>query len=141
MIIFAKKIKVCQKKKKMKYRFDLLFSYWIFIWFIFYELRLIKQNPFFGLCVAMIVGTFDLYIIWERVDWIYFFVVYLIIKFIPFCVLIYTKRIKWDVGFTFALGFIYLVYLRLNNITNLDKLYYGKTKVAPFVAILKDIKS
>ena len=121
----------------MTYRFDFLFSYWIFIWFIGFQLKLTKQNPFFALTVAVIVGLVDLWLIWSRKDWIYFLVVFFIVKGCPFLYLIHTRRVAWDIRFTFMLGFLYIVYLKLNNVTNLTNLYYGKTKVAPLVALLK----
>ena len=44
-----------------KYRFDLVFSYWIFTWYLFYIFRLIKASPklalTFGL-IAVIIKIF-----------------------------------------------------------------------------------
>lgn len=41
-------------------RFDFTFSYWIFAWFVLYELKITKYNPKFALLFAFVLNVIQL---------------------------------------------------------------------------------
>ena len=102
-------------------RFDYLFSYWIFVWYLLYFFRFTKYNPKFVLICSVIENIFLFcYMIYYNT---YLSVIILficgmfIIKIIPLY-LIWNTKIKWrDVMFTIILLFIYISWLYINNVT------------------------
>jgi hypothetical protein len=46
--------------KSNSQRFDFVFSYWIFIWYLLYMLKIVIYNPKWALMIALIENTFAL---------------------------------------------------------------------------------
>ena len=107
-------------------RFDYLFSYWIFLWYLLYFFRITKYNPKFVLICAIIENIFFLFfMIYYNTNLsviILFICGMFIIKIIPLY-LIWNTIIKWrDIVFTFILLFIYIIWLYINNVSIYDVL-------------------
>jgi len=102
-------------------RFDYLFSYWIFVWYLLYFFRFTKYNPKFVLICAVIENIFLLFCMIYYNTYLSVIILFIcgmfIIKIIPLY-LIWNTKIKWkDVIFTFILLFIYISWLYINNVT------------------------
>lgn len=131
-------------------RADLVFSYWIFIWFLLYEFKMINYSPKFPIILGIIdnIFMFILMIFYgtSRRTIFYFIVVNICIKAVPFYYLRNeTIKLK-DIYFTFGLFLLFIIWLHINQqnlIGNLklihDSLLYGKDKT-PFMALLQKIK-
>ena len=131
-------------------RADLVFSYWIFIWFLLYEFKITSYSPKFPLILGIIdnIIMFILMIFYgtSRRTIFYFIVVNICIKVVPFYYLRNeTIKLK-DIYFTFGLFLLFIIWLHVNEqslIGNLkllhDSLLYGKDKT-PFMALLQKIK-
>lgn len=131
-------------------RGDLVFSYWIYLWYIFYIFNFIKYSPKF----ALILGLIDNIIMWILMfifgtslkSILYFILINVIIKVIP----IYTlrnERIKLsDIIFTIVLSVIFVIWIHMNSQTligNLklvhDSLLYEKNET-PFLSLMSEIE-
>ena len=100
-------------------RIDLIFSYWIFLWYIFYIFKLIKYNPKF----AILCGIFENFILLVLMFFyktksklvLLFFIMVVLLKLIPLYT-IWNTYIKYtDIVFTLFLFLIYLVWIKYNN--------------------------
>ena len=131
-------------------RADLVFSYWIYVWYILYAFKITRFSPKFPLILGLIDNLimFGLMLIYgtSRETIFYFIVINTLIKIAP---LYYVRKepIKWkDIYFTCLLFGIFVIWLNVNRqslIGNLkvihDSLLYGQNKT-PFMAILDQIK-
>ena len=132
-------------------RFDLVFSYWIYIWYIIYAFNIIKMyNPKFALILGLLhnLTMFILMILYgtSRRTIFYFIIINTLIKIIP---LYYLRNIPIkmrDIYFTFGLFLLFIIWLHMNK-QNLigntkvihDSLLYGKDNT-PFMSLLNQIK-
>lgn len=102
-------------------RFDLLFSYWIFAWYLFYIFGWTTYNPKFALLVGILENTVMLLSMYKtRISTVLLFIIaILLFKIIP---LFSITRIiqKRDVVVTFLLLILYIAWLYINGHT----LYY-----------------
>lgn len=104
---------------------DFIFSYWIFILFLFYYITKFNPiNPFLLLCGALIEQTFAFfYYVYKGLPiitlTIYVFIIVLI-KGIPLYLLRNTK--KWNPIFSVSFFLSYLLYLQYKG-TNLFEIY------------------
>ena len=98
---------------------DLLFSYWIFVWYIFYMFKFKLANPKFALIIALLegIGTFTAMLIFNTNIQIIimFLIVTSIIKIIPVYTLLNTKVTKYDIKIAVVLGLIYSFWLLIIN--------------------------
>jgi hypothetical protein len=95
------------------------FSYWIFIWFLVYELGGTNYNPYVWLVLGFLVNLFILLLmVYYRNNWLNIFVftvLNLIVKGIPILVL-WNYRFRWmDVYAGLSLLGVYLIYLGWND--------------------------
>jgi hypothetical protein len=132
-------------------RFDLIFSYWIFIWFLIYKLKWIMYSPKFAIIFGFIENCFMLIMMFlfgtKTESIIYFIIINFFIKVIP---LYYLRNdyIYWkDIYFTFVLFIIFIIWLHINNeslVGNLklihDSLVYNRINT-PFFALIKKFKN
>lgn len=110
--------------------FDIIFSNWIFIWFLLFYFNLIKYNPFFiFILVFSICNLYLIYAYYYKILNNYniskIFVLSFLFKFIPIIILILTKNNKFtvnDVLFSIVFFILYLIYLHINN-TNMIYIY------------------
>jgi hypothetical protein len=100
-------------------RVDLVFSYWIFAWYLLYKARLLSYNPKFIIIVGLIENLLLLvYMIMHgsnahTIQWFIF--INTIIKVIPFYTL-HNERIQMrDVWFSGLVFGMYAVWIALNR--------------------------
>ena len=104
----------------MDYRFDYVFSYWIFAWFLLYYLGFTSYNPKIAIILGLIenIGILGLMIYFNN-SFIYIFLFCLInffIKVLPIWLLRKTKYEWKDVYAMFALFLIYILWLLVNQV-------------------------
>ena len=131
-------------------RADLVFSYWIYAWFILYACKYLKYSPKFALILGLLDNAVMLLLMClfgtSARTIFYFVIINTIIKILPLYYL-RQERITWkDVHFTGGLFFIFIVWLHINEqslIGNIkiihDSLLYGKNET-PFMSLLSSIE-
>jgi hypothetical protein len=136
----------------MFYRLDLIFSYWIFTWFLLYYFRIIKYNPKLALIIALIenIFLFMLMIIYKVsiLNLISFIIVNFFIKILPLYYLWNTKIIVIkDVFHIIILFIIYLIWCFINKTSIIDyqlsivqSLLNNKSET-PFLYLIKKINN
>jgi hypothetical protein len=132
-------------------RADLVFSYWIYIWFVLYIFKFTEYSPKFPLILGIIDNLIMLIMMLlygtSRRTIFYFIVINTLIKVVPLYYLRNEEIKLKDIYFTCGLFIVFVFWLHLNEqslVGNIklihDSLLYGKDKT-PFMAILKQIKS
>ena len=129
--------------------FDLAFSYWIFIWFLFYYFKLIPYNPKMFLILALIHNIILclLYIYFgdSIILIVLFLVIIVFIKIIPLWILRNTpyKGTDFIAGSLLFILFNVWKYIRLGSIKNIidyDKNEWNQLKsrrpVTPLLSLL-----
>jgi hypothetical protein len=131
-------------------RADLVFSYWIYLWYVLYAFKITIYSPKFPLILGLIdnIVMLALMLVYgtSRRTIFYFIVINTLIKIVP----LYTLRnepIKWrDIYFTTILFCIFILWLHLNkqslfgNIKIIhDSLLFGQDKT-PFMALINNLK-
>ncbi len=131
-------------------RADLVFSYWIYLWYILYAFKITYFSPKFPLILGLIDNIIMLLLMLmygtSKETIFYFLIINTLIKVVP---LYYLRHeiIKWrDIYFTCILFVIFVGWLHINkqslfgNIKIIhDSLLYGQDKT-PFMALLNKIK-
>ncbi len=132
-------------------RFDLIFSYWIFVWFLMYVNDITTYSP----KSALIIGTIEnimllLYMVSDNVNKtkiMHFIAINTIIKILPLLYLRHEKILSKDIYFMIMLFIIYLVWLEINeqhiliNMKNIYDSYFDNTKKSPSMKLIDDIKT
>lgn len=122
-------------------RFDYLFSYWIFVWYLLYFFRITKYNPKFVLICGIIENIILLFfMIYYKTNLnviIFFIIGMFIIKIIPTYTIWNTIIKRRDILFTFILFFIYIIWLYINNVS----LYYVFNEIKQVVFNKKNFPS
>ena len=95
--------------------YDLLFSYWLFLWFLLYYFHIISYSPKWMFILAMIyISIIIIIMIYKRLSSIkifIFFILAIIFKVIPFY-LIRNDSIKFkDIIFGILLFLIYFIWV------------------------------
>jgi hypothetical protein len=105
-----------------KLRIDLVFSYWIFIWYLLYILNIVKYNPKLALLLAIIVNLIVIILMIYYKNplsiIVSFCLINLFIKIIPFISLIetpYTLRDFYALVISFV---IFLLWRKINDSNN-----------------------
>lgn len=105
-------------------RFDFIFSYWIFTWYLLYEFKITTYNPKFALIVALINNIFTLLFMLiylnDTLNIISFITINFFIKIIPLWRL--RNSNNYDIISSIKLYIIYNIWLIINN-TNVYKLF------------------
>jgi len=131
-------------------RFDLVFSYWIFIWFILYILKLTIYSPKFVITVALFENIIMLIMMLtygtSKKTIIYFIIINILIKVIPLYYLRKERIQIRDIYFSMFFFILFILWLSINKQSltiNLKKIYnsllYGKNET-PFMSLLSNIK-
>ena len=126
-------------------RFDLVFSYWIFTWYVFYIFKIVKYNPKWGLTIGIIENIGLLYLMfYYKNSWINIFLFCFVNFFIKILPLWSIRNTKYDMNGIFSffgLFIIYLIWLLLNNIPlDIKKSYNWVQKnqdAGPFTILIK----
>jgi hypothetical protein len=131
-------------------RFDLVFSYWIYFWYILYAFKLTNYSPKFPLLLGLIDNIIMLFLMLmygtSGRNIFYFVIINTLIKVVPLYYL-RNELIKMkDIYFTIFIFLIFIIWLHINKqslIGNIklihDSLLYGKDET-PFMAFLKKFK-
>ena len=118
----------------MIHRFDFVFSYWIFVWYVLYECKIVSYNPKIALFLALIHNLLRLSImIYFNNSIIYillFILIQLCIKVYPLWSLRNVSSSPNDIYAMIGLFAIYNGWLWLNNenIVHLHKTAYHSIK-------------
>jgi hypothetical protein len=132
-------------------RFDLVFSYWIYLWYILYVLHATSYSPKFPLLLGLFdnIIMFILIIIYGTSNRtiFYFIIINTFIKVVPLYYLRNEKFRLKDIYFTICLFVVFIMWLYINkqSLTGNAKLIYnsllyGKNKT-PFMSLLKQIQN
>lgn len=104
----------------MNNRIDFVFSYWIFVWYIFYIIGIVKYNPKWALTLALIENTFALALmIFYKNSFINIFLFCFINLFIKILPLWSLRKTKYEINGIYSLIILFLIYLlwiKINNI-------------------------
>ena len=130
-------------------RFDFVFSYWIFVWYLLYIFKIIKYSPKFALILGLIENLIGLMVmIYYKNSFIIIFLfcfVNFFIKVVPIWSLRKeTYQIK-QILYTFFLFSLYSLWLLINNTNpyNVIKHYYNEIKknqpIGPISSYLKNL--
>jgi hypothetical protein len=131
-------------------RFDLVFSYWIYLWYILYIFKITIFSPKFPIILGLLDNIIMLFLMLmygtSKRTIFYFIIINTIIKIVP---LYYLKNepIKMkDIYFTILLFIIFILWLHLNkqslfgNIKLIhDSLLFGQNNT-PFMAFINKLK-
>ena len=113
---------------------DLIFSYWIYLWYILYIFKVLKYNPKFAIICGMIENLiiFLLMCIYntKKILVVLFIIMFFILKLIPLYT-IWNDNIKLndDIKNTSLLFIIYLVWIHLNKLNLTDALTSTKNLI------------
>jgi hypothetical protein len=131
-------------------RSDLVFSYWIYVWYILYEFKIISYSPKLPLILGLIDNLVMLVLMLmygtSKRTIFYFIIINTLIKVVPLYYL-RSESIKMkDIMFTIFLFFIFIIWLHLNrqslfgNVKLIhDSLLFGQDKT-PFMAFINKLK-
>jgi hypothetical protein len=131
-------------------RADLVFSYWIYIWFLLYIFKYTLYSPKFALTLGLLdnIVILILMFIWKTSvkTIIWFIIINTLIKVMPLYYLSNDMYKMKDIYFTGALFLIYIIWLHINKqslIGNIkiihDSLLYGKNET-PIMNLLSKIE-
>lgn len=131
-------------------RADLVFSYWIYVWFILYEFHITKYSPKFPLIMGLIDNIIMLFLMIyfgsKSKTIILFIIINTLIKIIPLYYLRKQKIKIQDIYFTILLFLIFVIWLHINKqnlVGNLklihESLLYNKFQT-PFMSLLNKIE-
>ena len=98
----------------MTQRFDFVFSYWMFAWYLAYMIGLVPFNPFLFMILGGVVNIAELVLVKIK-DPKMFFIVNLFIKILPIVSLIRTPTKLVDIQAGFVFFFMYLGWMALNR--------------------------
>jgi hypothetical protein len=132
-------------------RADLVFSYWIYLWYILYAFKITDFSPKFPLIIGLIDNIIMLALMLvygtSKETIFYFIIINTLIKVVPLYYL-RNEAIKMkDIYFTVSLFIVFIFWLHINHqslIGNIkiihDSLLYGENKT-PFMSILYKLKN
>ena len=129
----------------------LVFSYWVFVWFIIYYFKLTSFSPKFAITVGILENLvlFIFMVLWgtSTRTIIWFVLINTLIKILPFYYLSNEPYRLKDIYFTLALFALFIVWLYINKqslVGNARLLYdsfiYGKDKT-PFMGLLRKMEN
>jgi hypothetical protein len=130
----------------MALRIDLVFSYWMFFWYILYTLKFTIYSPKFiigfGIIENIIMFFLMIYYKTRPITITYFLTINFFIKIIPFYMML-NERIKVsDIYATIVLFIIYSIWVYLNGETVIEyhnkifeSLIYDKNET-PFISFM-----
>jgi len=102
--------------KKEVIRLDLILSYWLFFWWILYELKIVSANPKLFLILGFVVNLIMLArkMITHSRTVVPFIIINTIIKVIPLIALMNTVITQNDVSASLMVAVIYLFWVLIN---------------------------
>ena len=143
--------------KPMKYRFDLVISYWIFAWFLLHMAGLIRASPKLALCLGLAGNTVQfgaMYYYGHKSFALFLFIfINLFFKVIPLY-LVWRERIQWrqdlkNLGILVAAFFLYNAAAGENPVVNMKEAVaawkdesknHNEAKIFPGTALINDLR-
>jgi len=123
---------------------SVIFSIWIFVWYLLYLCNLTNYNPKFAIIIGIIsnvlVILLMIYYNTKLKPMILFIIIMCLIKLIPIYTIWNTTITKKDIIATFILFVLYLFFLKLNNKSLLIELYIIKKVVIENKNVLPGMK-
>jgi len=113
---------------------DLIFSYWIYVWYILYIFKVLKYNPKLVIICGIIENLimFILMCIYntKKILVVLFIIMFILLKLIPLYT-IWNDKIQFndDIKNTSLLFIIYLLWIHLNQLTITDALTNAKNLI------------
>lgn len=113
---------------------DLIFSYWIYVWYILYVFKVVPYNPKFAILCGIVENTgilsAMLFYHTKKILVVLFLIMFFILKLFPLYT-IWGAKIKWndDIKNTLILLFIYLIWTHMNRITLSDAMATTKNLI------------
>lgn len=132
-------------------RVDLVFSYWVYIWYLLYVFHFTYYSPKFPLALGLLDNIIMLLmmITYKKTNWktiLNFITINMLIKVVPLYYLQNETIKSKDIYFTLGLFLLFIIWLHINSeslIGNMkdihDSLLYNKNKT-PFMALLDYIR-
>ena len=113
---------------------DLIFSYWIYLWYILYIFKVVKYNPKFAIICGMIENLIILLLMCiyntKKILVVLFIIMFVILKLIPLYTIWNDKiHLNDDIKNTSLLFIIYLLWIHLNQLTITDALTNSKNLI------------
>lgn len=103
----------------MHSRFDLVFSYWIFLWFLLYHNKAVRYNPKFALVLGLFTNMISIFLmIYYKNSLIYillYLIIQLCIKILPLWTLRHTTISKKDIIITLLFFIIFNLWVAIND--------------------------
>jgi len=102
--------------KTNMFRIDYIFSYWLFFWYLLYLFEFVKYNPKFAILCGLFENLFIMllmiyYKTKKRLLFL-FFIMFVLLKVIPFLSIWKTKIKLNDIAFTMLLFLLYLIWVK-----------------------------
>lgn len=134
----------------MALRIDLVFSYWMFFWYILYAFKFTKYSPKFIIGLGIIENFIMLLLMFyyktKSITIIYFIIINFFIKIVPFYMMLNEKIKISDIYATIVIFLIYSLWVYLNGETVIeyhnkifDSLIYNKNET-PFMSLMSYIQ-
>jgi hypothetical protein len=131
----------------MALRIDLVFSYWMFFWYILYAFKLTKYSPKFIIGLGIIENFIMLLLMFyyktKSKTIIYFIIINFFIKVLPFYMMLNETIKISDIYATIIIFIIYSLWVYLNGETVIEyhnkifeSLIYDKNET-PFMSLIK----
>ena len=113
---------------------DLIFSYWIYFWYILYIFKVLKYNPKLAIIFGMIENLFILLLMCiyntKKILIVLFIIMFFILKLIPLYTIWNDKiHLNDDIKNTSLLFIIYLLWIHLNQLTITDAITNSKNLI------------
>ena len=127
------------------YRFDYVFSYWIFVWFILYYLKLTTYSPLFILLVGVVDNVVLFFTVINKKEialQIEFLIINFFIKILPIIIIIKSKNNKIkisDILATIILLLLYIFWIVINRKIYIEnnRLIIEIQRTTPFYNLIK----
>lgn len=97
---------------------DFILSYWVFMWYVAYMLRLTPASPKLLLQIGVIENIWTMWYIWGYAtteNFIYFIVVFILTKIIPVATIWNVPITKRDVVWSVVLLVVYSLWIYINR--------------------------
>lgn len=107
--------------KSNSQRFDFVFSYWLFVWYLLYMLKIVSYNPKWALMIALIENIFVVTLmIFYKNSFINIFLFCFINIFIKILPLWSLRKTKYEINGIYSLIILFCIYLLWLKINNFD---------------------
>jgi hypothetical protein len=116
----------------MEERLDFVFSYWIFVWYLLYSIRIVPYTPRFVLLLGIVQNIILLFFMTKNGSTLStiakFIVINIVIKIIPYYTVKDDNITERDIIISILLFFIYCLWLYVNKETLIEK--YNKIYIS-----------